>query len=116
MNNFLILQSPHLQAGGDWVWDWLRNLIGDGPATTVQTVFSICIYGICAYIIVIQVLRLLTNLSNRNAEDAKLRAESRENIKSSAFIIIAVGLVGVCGFTALSFAMNYIFQKGGGGL
>ncbi|MDR2557855.1 MAG: hypothetical protein LBC33_03385 [Mycoplasmataceae bacterium] len=92
----------------DAQWEWLGNLIGADAANAVKTTFDIVIYGIIAYIVIIQLIRLLNNFNNRNAEDPKARQEARENIKASAFVIVMVGLVGGFGFTALSF---FVFQN-----
>ncbi|MDR2847234.1 MAG: hypothetical protein LBV22_02760 [Mycoplasmataceae bacterium] len=97
-----IAQQP-IVTENEAAWEWLGNLIGDGAANAVTTVFDIAVYGIVLYIIVIQVVRLLNNFNNRNAEDAKTRQEARENIKGSVFIIIMVALIGGVGFSALTF-------------
>lgn len=85
------------------IWPWLEALIGPQAADGVAIVFNIVIYGIVAYIIFIQLIRLLTNFNNRNAEDQKARQEARDNIKASALIIVAVAFIGGFGWTALSF-------------
>jgi nitrate reductase NapE component len=89
-------------------------LIGDDAADAVTIVFNIAVYGIVIYIVIIQLIRLLNNFNNRNAEDQKVRQEARENIKGSVFIIVMVALIGGFGFTALSFlVLNQDFGLGG---
>jgi hypothetical protein len=64
------------------------------------------IYGLVLYLDVIQFIRFLQNMGNRNHEDAKIRAESRENIKVSLFILATVTIIGGGGFTMLCIFMN----------
>jgi hypothetical protein len=64
------------------------------------------VYAVVIYILVIQIFRLLNNISNRNAEDPKQRQEARENIKGSVFVILMTVLIGGIGFTALIVFMN----------
>jgi nitrate reductase NapE component len=66
----------------------------------------IAVYGLVVYIIIIQVIRLIQNISNRNVEDGKARAEAKENIKGAVFVIAATAIIGGFGFTALCFFMN----------
>jgi Na+/H+ antiporter NhaD/arsenite permease-like protein len=89
-------------------WDFLEDFVGQEAAAAITTTLDIIVFGIIAYIVVIQLIRLLNNFNNRNAEDGKTRQEARENIKASAFIILMVGVVGSVGFSALTF---FVFQR-----
>jgi nitrate reductase NapE component len=106
LNNILEISGQPQLNDSAFTWMWLKNLIGTDAATAVQSLILIAVYGLCIYIVSIQVIRLLNNFSNKNAEDAKARGEARENIKASFFIIGAVALIGGFGFTAVFFLLN----------
>lgn len=88
------------------IWDWLKGLVGTEAALTVQILVSVAIYGLVAYLDVIQFIRFLQNMGNRNHESANVRNEAKENIKSSLFIIVTVTVIGGIGFTMISIFMN----------
>jgi hypothetical protein len=66
------------------------------------------IYGLVVYLDVIQFIRFLQNMGNRNHEDGKVRAEARESIKQSLFIIACITVIGGGGFTALFYFIGKI--------
>jgi hypothetical protein len=68
------------------------------------------IYGLVIYLDGIQLIRLMNNFGNRNNDNANIRNEARESIKSSFFIIACVTIIGGVGFTALCFFMNTIIK------
>ncbi|MDR0341200.1 MAG: hypothetical protein LBH55_02920 [Mycoplasmataceae bacterium] len=104
--------SPVLTAGteNNWVWRWLSDLIGGDAATVIQILVMTLIYGLVIYLDGIQLIRLMNNFGNRNNDNANIRNEARESIKSSFFIIACVTIIGGVGFTALCFFMNTIIK------
>jgi hypothetical protein len=78
-------------------------MVGQQAGTTIQVLVSVLVYGLVLYLDGIQVLRLMTNFGNRNNENAGIRNEARESIKSSFFIIACVTVIGAIGFTALTY-------------
>jgi hypothetical protein len=68
----------------------------------------VLVYGLVLYLDGVQVIRLMNNFANRNSENGNQRAEARESIKQSFFIIACVTIIGGVGFTAICFFINKI--------
>jgi heme/copper-type cytochrome/quinol oxidase subunit 2 len=89
-----------------WVWQWLRDRIGDAGASAVQYILMTLVYGMVIFVCFLQGKKLIEFLNKRNDEDLKVRQDAKKGIQIAITTIIIVIAIGAVGCSVLFFTLN----------
>jgi hypothetical protein len=62
------------------------------------------------FIIIVQFFRLFKYAGDKNAEDAGLRAQSKEGMKNAIVVVLIVIFLGLFGFNILNYVIGNVIE------